>query len=369
MDAVDVMDPRRESMDPNPGSFLRSLCRILVYAVFTLLLIPIQYAAVLAGSSLQRSLPRWYHRQCCRILGFRVERRGRQSRTHPTLYVANHSSYIDIMVLGSLLQASFIAKSEVASWPFFGWLAKLQRSVFVERRRHKSGEGRDEMTMRLQAGDDLLLFPEGTSNDGNSVLPFKSALFAAAKTEFDGQPITVQPVSVAYTRLDGVPMGRYLRPFFAWYGDMELAGHIWRAVGLGWVTVVVDFHPPVTLDEFASRKAMSDHCYRQVSIGVAAALSGRPRRRIEQLVSAREVARLTDGRPLNERRKGDRRTQVEEAGAAKKTEAAAVEAVQTGSADAAAEPVEPVQAEAAKIAEAPVDPPLLTPPPARSPKE
>lgn len=312
MDAIDVMDPRRDSMDPNPGSFLRSLCRILVYVTFTLILIPIQYVAVRTGSTLQSSLPRWYHRQCCRILGFRVERRGRQSRTHPTLYVSNHSSYIDIMVLGSLLQASFIAKSEVASWPFFGWLAKLQRSVFVERRRHKSGEGRDEMTLRLQSGDDLLLFPEGTSNDGNSVLPFKSALFAAANTEFDGHPITVQPVSVAYTRLDGVPMGRYLRPFFAWYGDMELASHIWRAVGLGWVTVVVDFHPPVTLAEFNSRKAMSDHCHRQVSIGVAAALSGRPRRRVEQLVAARELARLTDDRPLEERRKADRRAESEQ---------------------------------------------------------
>ncbi len=301
MDAIDVMDPRRESMEPNPGSVLRSLCRVSVYVIFTLIMIPIQYLAVVRRSNLQKSLPRWYHRQCCKILGFRVERRGRQSRVHPTLYVANHSSYIDIMVLGSLLQASFIAKSEVASWPFFGWLAKLQRSVFVERRRHKSGEGRDEMTTRLQAGDDLLLFPEGTSNDGNTVLPFKSALFAAAKTEYDGQPITVQPVSIAYTRLDGVPMGRYLRPFFAWYGDMELAGHIWRAVGLGWVTVVVDFHPPVTLAEFTSRKAMSDHCYRQVSIGVAAALSGRPRRRIEQLVAARELARLTDERPAEER--------------------------------------------------------------------
>ncbi|WP_282604677.1 1-acyl-sn-glycerol-3-phosphate acyltransferase [Pelagibius sp. Alg239-R121] len=312
MDSVDLMDPRRESTDPNPGSFLRSLGRILVYVTFTLAIIPIQYIAIRMGSTLRRGLPRWYHRQCCKILGFRVERRGRQSRVHPTLYVSNHSSYIDIMVLGSLLPASFIAKSEVASWPFFGWLAKLQRSVFVERRRHKSGEGRDEMTTRLQAGDDLVLFPEGTSNDGNWVLPFKSALFAAANTEFDGQPITVQPVSLAYTRLDGVPMGRYLRPFFAWYGDMELASHIWRAVGLGWVTVVVDFHPPVTLAEFSSRKAMSDHCHRQVAIGVAAALSGRPRRRIEQLSAARELARLVDGRSKEEREAAEQQSAAAE---------------------------------------------------------
>jgi 1-acyl-sn-glycerol-3-phosphate acyltransferase len=301
MDSIDVLDPSRESSGPNPGSFSRSLVRMLVYITLTLAMIPVQYIAIRRGSSLQRSLPRWYHRQCCKILGFRVERRGRQSRMHPTLFVSNHSSYIDIMVLGSLLPVSFVAKSEVASWPFFGWLAKLQRSVFVERRRHKSGNGRDEMSLRLEAGDDLVLFPEGTSNDGNRVLPFKSALFAAANTELDGHPITVQPVSIAYTRLDGVPMGRYLRPFFAWYGDMLLASHIWRAVGLGWVTVVVDFHPPVTLADFSSRKALSDHCHRQVSLGVAAALSGRPRRQIERLVAARQTARLTDARSLEER--------------------------------------------------------------------
>ncbi len=85
----------------------------------------------------------------------------------------------------------------------------------------------------------------------------------------------MQPVSIAYTRLDGVPMGRYLRPFFAWYGDMDLGNHIWQAAGMGWVSVVVEFHPTVTLDEFGSRKALSEHCYQRISAGVASALSGR----------------------------------------------------------------------------------------------
>ena len=140
MDAVDVMDPRRESTDPNPGSFLRSLGRILTYVAFTVVVIPIQYVALLTGSTLQRSLPRWYHRQCCRILGFRVERRGRQSRIHPSLYAANHSSYIDIMVLGSLLQASFIAKSEVAKLAFFRLAGKTAAVGF--RRAPQAQDGR-----------------------------------------------------------------------------------------------------------------------------------------------------------------------------------------------------------------------------------
>src|SRR3546814_107958 len=232
------------------------------------------WSSDVCSSDLQR-LPHWYHQRTCRLLGIQVERRGEPSRRHPTLYVANHVSYLDIEVLGALLAVSFVAKAEVATWPFFAWLARLQETVFVERRGRHAARHRDEMTRRLEAGDDLVLFPEGTSGDGNRVLAFKSALFSVAERRPQGEPLTVQPVSIAYTRLDGLPLGRYLRPFFAWYGDMELGPHLWHAIGLGRVTVMVEFHEPVTLDQFGSRKALSDHCHDVVSRGVAAALSGR----------------------------------------------------------------------------------------------
>lgn len=259
------------------GSPLKAAPRILLYVGFTVVLLPVQVVAVLFRLPLQKSLPLWYHRHCCRILGLRVECRGQRSTAHPTLYVSNHISYFDIEVLGSLIAGSFVAKREVAAWPLFGWLAKLQRSVFIERRGRQAATDRDEMSTRLEGGDDLILFAEGTSGDGNRVLPFKSALFSAAQIRPGGKPLTVQPVSIAYTRLDGVPMGRYLRPFFAWYGDMELAGHMWQAAGLGWATVEVEFHPVVTFDAFGSRKALCDHCFTQVAGAVAAALTGRPR--------------------------------------------------------------------------------------------
>ncbi len=127
----------------------------------------------------------------------------------------------------------------------------------------------------MRAGSDLVLFPEGTSSDGNRVLPFKSALFGAAESLVDGAPVAVQPVSITYVRLNGMPMGRYLRPFFAWYGDMELASHLWALLGLGNVTVNVEFHPVVTRANFASRKALAEHCHNVVAEGVASALSGR----------------------------------------------------------------------------------------------
>ncbi len=260
----------------NLGSPLRSLVRLLLYAGFTFALMPVQAVALLLDLPLKRTMPLWYHRRCCRLLGFQVETCGHKSTAHPTLYASNHVSYIDIMVLGSLIEGSFVAKAEVASWPLYGWLAKLQRSVFVERRGRAAVTHRNEMSDRLEEGDDLILFPEGTSSDGNRVLPFKSALFSVAERRPRGEALLVQPISIAYTRLDGMPMGRYLRPHFAWYGDMEMASHLWHAIGLGQVTVTVEFHPPVTVDDFASRKALSEHCQARVAAGVAGALTGRP---------------------------------------------------------------------------------------------
>ena len=258
------------------GSPLKALIRLLAYGGLTLLLMPVQVFALLFDLEIKRTLPIWYHGKCCRILGFRVEVRGPRSTAHPTLYVCNHVSYLDIMILGSLIKGSFVAKSEVARWPLFGWLARLQRSVFIERRGLKAARHRDALNQRLEDGDDLILFPEGTSGDGNQVLPFKSALFSVAERRPHDLPLLVQPVSIAYTRLDGVPMGRYLRPLFAWYGDMEMGGHLWHVAGLGWATVVVEFHPPATIEDYGSRKMLSDYCQGQVAAGMSAALSGRP---------------------------------------------------------------------------------------------
>jgi 1-acyl-sn-glycerol-3-phosphate acyltransferase len=257
------------------GSPLRAIGRIVVYVTFTLAMIPVQAALVLVGARAQTYFPVWYHRRCCRLLGFRVARRGKPVLEGPVLFVSNHCSYLDIMVLGSQIPASFVAKAEVARWPLFGTLAKLQRSVFVDRQSFRAAAQREEMLARLEAGDSLILFPEGTSSDGNRVLPFKSSLLSVAELHPGDRPLTVQPISIAYTMLDGLPLGRYLRPFFAWYGEMDMVSHLWQWAGLGRLTVVVRFHDPVTIDQFGSRKALSEYCYDVVSRGLAEALAGR----------------------------------------------------------------------------------------------
>jgi 1-acyl-sn-glycerol-3-phosphate acyltransferase len=258
-------------------AFLLRLSRITVYLGVTLLLVPVQAVLVAAKSPLAAAFPRLYHRLCCRILGFRIEAKGALSDRHPTLFVVNHISYIDITILGALIKGSFVAKSEVAGWPLFGVLAKLQRTVFIERRVRRAAAQRGELTRRLAAGDDLILFPEGTSSDGSRVLPFKSALFSAAEGKTGGDPVVVQPVSVAYVRLNGMPMGRLYRPFFAWYGDMEMASHLWELLGLGVAGVSVEFHAPVMASAFPSRKALAAYCQGVIADGLTAALSGRER--------------------------------------------------------------------------------------------
>jgi 1-acyl-sn-glycerol-3-phosphate acyltransferase len=253
------------------GSLTLRLRRLAVYLVFTMLLMPVQAIGLLLHQRWVTSFPRFYHRCCCRILGLRVRRIGEPVTARPVLFAANHVSYLDITIFGSLIAGSFIAKREVARWPLFGWLAKLQRSVFIDRQIRSTAEQRDSIAGRLAAREALILFPEGTSGDGNRVLPFKSALFSVADQAASG-PVTVQPVSIAYTRLDGMPIGRRFRPLFAWYGAMAMAPHLWRVLGLGTIEVVVEFHPPTTLAACGSRKTLARYCEARVAPAAAPAL-------------------------------------------------------------------------------------------------
>lgn len=259
------------------GSPARAIVRILAYALLTLPLLPVQALGLVLGlRPLTRWLPVYYHRAVCAILSLRVEKRGRMSTRVPTLFVVNHVSYLDIEVLGSVIPGSFVAKQEVASWPFFSILAKLQRSVFIDRSIAATRDSHDDMLVRLNGGDNLILFPEGTSGDGTRVLPFRSALFAVAQLEFEGKPIVVQPVSLAYVRLDGIPLGRNWRPLYTWFGDMDMAGHLWEMTGLGEVDVIVNFHEPTDISRFGgNRKKLADHCFRVISEAVSACNSGR----------------------------------------------------------------------------------------------
>lgn len=259
-----------------------AILRFLGFVLWTLALLLPFLALRLMSRPRIPAYTRFYWKGVMVIIGYHVVLRGRPLEDgSPVLYIANHASYLDIIVLGSLLRGYFVAKSEVAGWAGFGFLARISRTVFIERSRGATARERNGLLSRFDLGESLILFAEGTSNDGNQVMPFKSSFFSVAEGEVrgaDGMPraVAVQPVSVAYTRLDGLPITRALRPYLAWYGDMTLAGHLIGALGMGRVTVEVEFHPPVTVAEFGSRKGLAAHCHKVVSLGLTRLLAGRP---------------------------------------------------------------------------------------------
>jgi 1-acyl-sn-glycerol-3-phosphate acyltransferase len=258
---------------------LRAFCILAVFLAVTLLLIPLQWLAVKMHLPARRTIPRTYHRFVSRLFGVKIRVVGVPLKGG-VLMAANHTGWLDIPILSSLASVSFVAKSEVGSWPFFGTLARLQGTIFIRREKTKAGQARDTIKKRLLEGDALVIFPEGTSSDGNRVLPFRSALLSAAELvvgEDEGHHVShapVQPVSVAYVSLHGMPMGRETRPFFAWYGDMELVPHLWEALLTGPIDVTVEFHPPVNIDEAGGRKALAVRCETVVRGGLIRALLG-----------------------------------------------------------------------------------------------
>jgi lyso-ornithine lipid O-acyltransferase len=254
---------------------------IVGIVVLTLVVAPLQALALLLKLPLRRSIPVFYHRWFCAILGIRVKVVGTPMRGHPLLIVANHTSWLDIPIVTSVMSVVFVAKSEVASWPIIGWLAKLQRSVFVERaRRHKTHEVNAEIASRLAEGDPVVLFGEGTSSDGNRVLPFRSALVGAARNAVleveHGRQVFIQPLSIAYTTFHGLPMGRQHRPIAAWYGDVDMFTHLMGIIRRGVIDVVVTFGEAIAYDAEANRKAIALSLHSTVRKLTTAALRGRP---------------------------------------------------------------------------------------------
>lgn len=249
---------------------MRAAVRLLILASVTLPLMPLQQLFVWWWPAAARRFPHFFHGMVARILGVKVTVVGDPV---PGLFASNHVSWLDIIVLSAVAPVSFIAKREVNGWPFFGSLARLQRTVFIDRdRRHSAGGSAEEMRRRLQSGDTLVLFAEGTTSDGAHVRPFKTAFFAAA----DLPGLTVQPVSLAYRGQWGLPMTRRDLPRYAWYGDMDLAPHLWGALKAGPVEVTVTLHAPLSLAEAGDRKSLAAKAEAAVREGMTRAMAGVP---------------------------------------------------------------------------------------------
>ncbi len=236
------------------------------------LVVPAELVLLKLSGGRRSHLPWLFHRGLTRALGIRTISHGRPVRRGRVLYVANHVSWADIPVLGGLIRAAFVAKSEVGGWGFFGWMATLGRTIYVEReRRTRTGDQRNAISERLSAGDSIILFPEGTNSDGVGVLPFKSSLFSVADGVDD---LLIQPVTIAYTRVNGMPVTRERLPDLAWIGDTELMPHALAFMALGRVRAEIIFHPAVRAADFANRKLLAQHCETLIANGYRTLMRG-----------------------------------------------------------------------------------------------
>jgi 1-acyl-sn-glycerol-3-phosphate acyltransferase len=256
------------------GTF-RFAATAVIAAAALAVLVPFHFVAVATGRGMR--VAQLWQRCVCRLLGIRITVLGAPAAERPLLLLANHSSWLDIPVLGAVAPVSFVAKSEVAGWPMVGLLAKLQRSVFVDReRRHATGARADEMAGRLSRGDIIVLFAEGTSSDGSVVLPFRSALVGAAQRAVgDGGSANVQSVAVVYRRFHGLPLGRQHRHLVAWYGDGDLLPHLRRVLSEGGIDVTVVFGPVRRIATTDDRKVIARDAGELVRRQVAALNAGR----------------------------------------------------------------------------------------------
>jgi 1-acyl-sn-glycerol-3-phosphate acyltransferase len=234
--------------------------RLFLMLLWILVCLPFQVIARVLHLPLRDHLPVFFHTVLTEIiLGLHLTKAGSISRAHPTLFIANHMSYLDIPALGRFLPTRFISKAEVAEWPLFGLLAKLQDTVFIERRGRLAREHSSAITLVLEDKKNIVLFPEGTSTDGTHLKPFKSSLL---QTVLEAKvPVTLQAVSIACVDEDG------LAALYPWYGDMTLVDHLWKVLQAKRFRLHITFHPPLDAKSFTDRKLMAEALQAQVTSG------------------------------------------------------------------------------------------------------
>lgn len=226
-------------------------------AVAVIFILMVLFAAVWQGASVKfkcrrrKKFPQKFHKVWCRLFRIRVHVIGKPAGAG-VLLVANHQTYLDIPVLGCTSRMAFVSRHDIANWPIVGIMVRLQESVLIERKkRGKVGEQMDAIRDRLEEGETVAIFAEGTTGNGNGVRPFKSSLLAAAvgdgSDQAPGKAFVIQPVSIAYVGINGLPTTREDRTHCAWVGDMDLVPHAWNLLKGGPVDAVVEYHPPITV--------------------------------------------------------------------------------------------------------------------------
>jgi 1-acyl-sn-glycerol-3-phosphate acyltransferase len=240
--------------------------------LWTLIAMPVQAMMLPLPIPVKAWTARFYWLGVARILGLKLRVLGDRATTRPVLYVANHSSWLDIVALGAVLPGCFVAKGDVAQWPVVSWIARLGRSIFVSRNKATVAREQKQLRERLARGDNIILFPEGTTSDGSRVLPFAAAFLTLA--DAPAKPC-VQPVTLVYDEMEGLPVRAADRPEIAWYGDMDLAPHFWQLAKRGSLRATIILDPPIPPGRYPNRKALSAALELRIAANAAALRQGR----------------------------------------------------------------------------------------------
>ncbi len=248
---------------------LRAAFIVLAFALWTPFMIMILFLAHCIVPKKKAAVLRFFHTGVCRIFKIIIQVKGQISEKPKTIYVANHASYIDIPVLGSILEGQFVAKSDVAQWPVIGQLAALQNTIYVERRASKAKKQNTILATTLSKGTNLIIFPEGTNTLGDEVKPFKSSLFGE---DVLAEKPWIQPVAVAYSLPDGSSIPPDLRPVYGWPMTANFASHCWQLLQQGGMHVDVIFHDAFPCAVGMDRKELLNTAQKVVEHSVLKAI-------------------------------------------------------------------------------------------------
>jgi 1-acyl-sn-glycerol-3-phosphate acyltransferase len=242
-----------------------------IIALTLTLLIPALLTFHLHKKSHEKLL-KFYFTAALKIMGVKVGEKGFDNIPKDSvLFVSNHTSYLDILVLGSKIKVRFTPKIEISKWPVINFLVKMSLPVYITRNASKSLEQRNKIKEIIESGDSILIFPESTTNDGREVLPFKSSLFSVAEPaeeEHEDEHIAIQPISIVYTHIDGKPANNENMDMVAWYGDMKFLPHFWNLLAAKGAKVKIMYHSELYYEDFGDRKTLSKHCEDVISKGI-----------------------------------------------------------------------------------------------------
>ena len=263
----------------------RAITKLAALLVWSALLVPLQllllWRARSTGKTGAYTVTKLWHRGVCVLIGLRVQVTGAPLAASRAVYVSNHVSHFDIPVLGSVLKGSFVAKDDMARWPIAGFMARLQQTVFISRDPRAGKAVTDSIAGQLRSGRSLILFPEGTTSDGSSVLPFKSSIFgilfaggasavSPERRDCEISASAVQPVIIRVLAVDGRAVSSQLdRDGYAFYGDMHAGAHAWAFLRSKGAQIEVRFADAMTADAALDRKALAQRAYSEVLAGLA----------------------------------------------------------------------------------------------------